>query len=209
MKQKRLQAIADLVDTKSIIDVGCDHALLCIYLTKKKIKCRGTDISDKVIKKAYENLVKYNMADKIELIVTNGIDGIDIMNTDTIVIAGMGTRTILDILKNYRLDNQLIISSNNNLEELRRNVVKKGYYIFDEQVIYEKKHYYVIIKFKKGRKKYSKYDYIFGPISKHDREYMNYTLNKYTNILNKLSGKHLLKKIKLKCYIKQIKKLIS
>ena len=34
---KRLKAIADLVDKDSkIIDVGCDHALLDIYLLKNK-----------------------------------------------------------------------------------------------------------------------------------------------------------------------------
>ena len=34
---KRLKAIADLVDGKNVIDVGCDHGYLDIYLTKNNI----------------------------------------------------------------------------------------------------------------------------------------------------------------------------
>ena len=38
MLSKRLEAIASLITTDSIIDVGCDHGYLDIYLTKKGIK---------------------------------------------------------------------------------------------------------------------------------------------------------------------------
>ena len=33
---KRLEVIANLVDTKRVIDVGCDHGYLDIYLTLYK-----------------------------------------------------------------------------------------------------------------------------------------------------------------------------
>ena len=152
MISKRLKAISDLVDTKSIIDVGCDHALLDIYLTLKGIKCRGTDISSNCIKLAKENLKKYNLEDKISLYVTDGVKNIDILDTDTIVVAGMGTNTILNIIKN--ISNPLILLSNNDIYKLRKEVVKLGYYIDNEISVKEGKYYYVIIRFKKGFKKY-------------------------------------------------------
>ena len=129
MLSKRLKAIASLVKTKSVIDVGCDHALLCIYLTNKGINCRGTDISENVLKGAYENLKKYNLDGKIELIQADGLVNIKIKQDDTIIIAGMGTSTILNILKDYDYNNPLIISSNNDLYKLRKEIIKKGYYI--------------------------------------------------------------------------------
>lgn len=59
---KRLLTIADLIDTKNVIDVGCDHALLDIYLTQEKqLNCRGTDISSKVLENAKNNVKKYNL----------------------------------------------------------------------------------------------------------------------------------------------------
>ena len=33
MLSKRLKAIASLVDGENVIDIGCDHAFLDIYLT--------------------------------------------------------------------------------------------------------------------------------------------------------------------------------
>ena len=98
---KRLLTIADLIDTKNVIDVGCDHALLDIYLTQEKqLNCRGTDISSKVLENAKNNVKKYNLEKKIPLILTNGLENIKIKKDDTIIIAGMGASTILEILNN-------------------------------------------------------------------------------------------------------------
>ena len=204
MLSARLKKIAELVTTKSVIDVGCDHALLCIYLNNNGIKCIGTDISPKVIENAALNLLKYKVGDEIKLINTNGLEGIKIKETDTIIIAGMGTNTIINILKDYSNDNPLIISSNNDLYELRKNIVKKGYHIVNEEVVYENKHYYVIIKFEKGKKRYNHYEYLFGPYSIKNEEYMNYLLKKYNKILNNLPNKYILKRMKFKKYIKKI-----
>ena len=46
---KRLEIVATLVDVGSrVIDVGCDHAYLDIYLTKNNNnKCIATDIKNR------------------------------------------------------------------------------------------------------------------------------------------------------------------
>lgn len=186
MLSRRLQIIASLVTTESIIDVGCDHGYLDIYLTKKGIKCLATDISEKSLLKAINNFNshKLNIATKL----TDGLNDIDIKSTDTIIISGMGTDTINKIL-NKDINNDLIICSNNHLERLRRYIVNKGYYISDEIFVMENNKPYMIIKFKKGLKKYNDFDYIIGPVI-NDKEYFKYLNNKYQGLLEKIPEKY-------------------
>ena len=128
---KRLQAVATLVDIKSrVIDVGCDHAYLDIYLTQNNDnKCIATDINKNALEQAKKNIIKYNLEDKIETKLTNGLTDIKVKDTDNIVISGMGTYTILEILKTNNLSNTLIITSNNNIDILRKEVINLGYNI--------------------------------------------------------------------------------
>ena len=187
----RLKVIADLVDTKRVIDVGCDHGYLDIYLTLyKKCCCIASDISENAMKSCRENISKYKLADRIETIVTDGINNIDIGKDDTIILSGMGTNTIIDILKDKELPDTIIISSNNHLEDLRRFMVSIGYYIIDEVYVFEHDIHYVIIKFKKGLIKYNDFDYILGPIVIKDDIYRNYVLNHYKDILIKIPNNH-------------------
>ena len=55
---KRLKTIADLIPNDSkVIDVGCDHAYLSIYLSKeKKCKCLATDVNSNALENAKRNM---------------------------------------------------------------------------------------------------------------------------------------------------------
>lgn len=205
MLSKRLKAIALLVPKNdNVIDIGCDHALLDIYLTLYNNNiCVAADISEKVIENAKKNILKYNLQDKIKTIVSDGINNIEIEKNSTIVISGMGTYTILDIVSKIDKSkiNKLIIQSNNNLYELRKKINDFGYEIELENVVYDKNKYYTIIVFKKGNKKYkNKYlKYGVNIIKNEDyKKYINYLIDKNSKIYSKLNNKYLLKKIKLK-----------
>ena len=201
MLPKRLEAVASLITTDSIIDVGCDHGYLDIYLTLKGIKCLATDVSENALRGAITNFKKYNL--DIETKCTDGLNGIEIKKNDTIVISGMGTDTIMKIL-NKDINNDLVISSNNHLERLRRYVGSIGYYIDKEIFVIDNNKPYVIIKFKKGKRNYSDFDYIIGPTIK-DKDYFNYLINKYTRIVNSIPNNY---QDKIKYYrglIKEIK----
>jgi len=195
---KRLQAVATLVDIKSrVIDVGCDHAYLDIYLTlNNDNKCIATDINKNALEIAKRNIKKYDLEDKIETKLTNGLTDIKVKSKDNIVISGMGTFTILEILKTNKLSNTLIISSNNNIDILRKEVINLGYYIDSEIFLIDKGKPYIIIKFLKGIKKYNKIDIILGPILKNNIEYKKYIINKYKNILNNISRKKIFLRLK-------------
>ena len=204
---KRLQAVATLVDINArVIDVGCDHAYLDIYLTKNNDnKCIATDINKNALEIAKKNIKKYDLEDKIETKLTNGLTNIKVKDDDNIVISGMGTYTILEILKTNNLSNTLIISSNNNIDILRREVINLGYYIDSEIFIIDKNKPYIIIKFIKGIKKYSKLDILLGPILKNNIEYKKYIIKKYKNILNNISKKKILLRLKYRIIILGLK----
>lgn len=188
---KRLQAVATLVDIgKRVIDVGCDHAYLSIYLTlNNENRCIATDINKNALDNAIKNIKKYELENKIETKLTDGLKDIVINKKDNIVISGMGTTTILNILNTNKLSSTLIISSNNDIDLLRKEVVKLGFFIDSEIFIIDKKKPYVIIKFKKGFKKYNLNDYIFGPILKNNKEYRKYLIKKYFGIIKKVNIK--------------------
>lgn len=194
----RLKAVATLVDVGArVIDVGCDHAYLDIYLTNNnENKCIATDINKNAIGIAKENIKKYNLEKKIKTKLTDGLTGINVKDDDNIVISGMGTHTILDILKTNKLSNTLIISSNNNIDILREEVIKLGYIIDSEIFLIDKDKPYIIIKFIKGYKKYSKIDIYLGPILKNNIEYKKYLINKNKKILNNISRKKIFLRLK-------------
>ena len=191
---KRLEIVSTLVDIgERVIDVGCDHAYLDIYLTQNNCnKCIAVDINKNALEIANKNINKYTLTDKIETRLTNGLTSIDIKDNDNIVIAGMGTYTILDILKTNRLSNTLIIASNNHIELLRREVINMGFYIDTEIFIIDSNKPYIIIKFIKGKRKYKKIDYVLGPILKNNIDYLTYLIKKEKYILNNISKKKIL-----------------
>ena len=166
MLSKRLKAIASLIpENDNIIDIGCDHALLDIYLTlNNNNSCIAADISEKVINSAQKNINNYRLQNKIQTVVSDGISNIEIKNKSTIVISGMGTHTILEIVSKINKNeiNKMIIQSNNNLYKLRKGINKLGYKIELEQVVYDKNKYYTIIVFVIGEKKYKKNELKYG-----------------------------------------------
>lgn len=195
----------------SIVDVGCDHGLLDIYLTlNKNCNCIAADISKNVLENTKKNIYKYNLEEKIKIVCSDGLKNINI-DENKIVISGMGTSTILNILSSKKTNeiDDLIIQSNNEIDKLRRNVCGLGFYIYNEKIVFDKNKYYVIIYFKRGTKVYNNVDYIFGPIARFDKEnyiYFNDLYNKNFAILNKIPKKHVIKKFKQYNYLRKIKK---
>ncbi len=207
MLSKRLKTISDMIDTNSVIDVGCDHALLDIYLTKyRNIKCLAIDCNENVIKKTLDNVSGLD----IEVSLNDGLENILVKENQTVVIAGMGSKSIIDIVKDKKISN-LIVQSNNKLDFLRKKITKMGYFISDEKIVYEKNKFYVVIKFKNGHKKYSFYDYLLGPIIlsnkvENKKEYFTYLTNKYENIYQSYPKKYIFKRIRLKMILRKLSK---
>ena len=74
---KRLEAISSLVPNNSkVIDIGCDHGLLDIYLYQNKISSKviASDINENALNNAKENIKKNNLEKYIETRLGNGLD---------------------------------------------------------------------------------------------------------------------------------------
>lgn len=212
----RLQTIADLVSKEdNVIDVGCDHALLSIYITNKyQKKVYASDLREGAIKQAKKNIKKYNIKD-IVLKQGNGLESVSNKKINTVIIAGMGCQTILNILNNPKRKqlSKLLIQSNNDYYSLRKKICQLGYYIYEEKIIKDGQ-YYLIIDFRKGKKKYNYQDYYFGPILRKNKSrtyinYYKYLLNQKTSIKHNIPIKYFLKRYKLSKEINRIKKEIN
>ena len=213
----RLRMIGDLVETNSFcFDVGCDHALLDIYLVKqnRNIKCIGSDIAKGPLEQAKNNIKKEHLEGQIELRLGFGFKTYS-DEIDTIIISGMGGRTIIGICKDdpkvLKKVNTLIISPNNYQEDVKRYLCRNGFMIENEVFAKDNNFIYQIIVFKKGKKKYSKEEYFFGPIflEKKDSlfsEYYNKELKSREIILSLLPKNFHLKRRQIKNEIKMIKK---
>lgn len=166
----RLKEISTFIpDNISLVDIGCDHALLDIYLYKnrKNIKIIATDINENALEQAKKNIKKYKLEDYIETRISNGLNNIDKDEIDTIVISGMGAHTIVGILysnmnKLFNVSN-IIVQSNNHIEFLRKKITLIGYYIDNEKLVKDNDIIYTIISFKKGKKRYKRKELYFGP----------------------------------------------
>ena len=185
----RLKLVASFVDDNSyVIDVGCDHALLSIFLvkTKNNIKIIASDVNEGPLEGARKNIKLYNLEDKIEIKLGDGIETIN-EDTDTIIISGLGGETIIDILKDdlTRLENikTIILSPHSAIYETRKELTKLGYKIVDEIFIYDQNKPYNIIKFIKGKETYSDDELYFGPIILKNKN--EYFYKYYRNLNNK------------------------
>lgn len=216
---KRLRVISDFIsDNSFILDIGCDHALLDIYTTlnKKNVKAIASDIREEPLKKAKENIEKYN-AKKVSTIQADGLAAYK-EGVDTIVISGLGSTTIVSILKNDKgvLNNinRIIISPNNDYCFLRKSICELGYYIKDENIVCDRNKYYPVIVFEKGNKTYQEQEYKYGPILLNNKckdfiDYMKLEKEKLNRINKNLPYSYMLKKRYLKKEIKYIDRVLS
>lgn len=210
---KRLEAISDFIEeTDRLIDIGCDHAILDIYLCEKykNINIIASDIHEGALDQAISNIDKHNLVERIETRLGDGLTVVNPSEFDTIVISGMGFHNIKKILSNKpKMINfpKIVIQCNTDVVKLRKFVIKLGYMITREKLVMDNDIIYTVIEFKQGVEKYN-YDQIyFGPriLENKDElfyEYYSKKLLKYENLLlqlpwyevyNMFHHKHLIK----------------
>ena len=199
---KRLLSIASLVKPNDVIaDIGCDHALLDIYLVKNKIipKSLAIDVNSSALNNGIKNIKKYHLEGQISTKLSDGINDIT-EDINTLIISGMGANTIKKILNNSKIKqiDKLIIQSNTDYYQIRSFITSKGYIITHESVIYDKNKYYLNIVFEKGNQKYSIKELTYGPILMNGNStYYEYLYNKNIHILENIPIHHVGKRFEL------------
>lgn len=146
----RMGMICDSVkECGSVYDTGSDHAFVPIYLIGKGIckKAIASDIRIGPIIVAEKNIKKFGMDNEIS---TSNCDGIaNAGGFECIIIAGMGSQLIVDILekesKIARNAEQLILQPMNAPEKLREYLWENGFSIYSENLCREKHKVYNVI----------------------------------------------------------------
>lgn len=150
---KRLDRLASFVSEGNILaDIGTDHGFVPIKLVlENKIKkAIAMDINTGPLKKAKQNIEQHKLADKIELRLSDGLDKLKENEADSILIAGMGSDLIVDILtRGESLKSSIkeyILSPHTEWFKLRKFLRENGYQIIKEDMLIDESKYYVIIK---------------------------------------------------------------
>lgn len=192
----RIEAIYSFIDLKDrVVDVGCDQAKLGILLAKRNQKSIASDISPKVIERASLDIRKLGLDNLIDVRVSNGLQNIKKNEADTLILSGMGTHTILEILNNTKLKfNKIITISNNYHDILRDKMNELNYKVDKELIIKENNKYYNLILFTEGTKDYSQKELLLGlnqVDNKQYNEYLNHLLKKYKTIKESSKDKNI------------------
>ncbi|MDE5553289.1 MAG: class I SAM-dependent methyltransferase, partial [Malacoplasma sp.] len=162
----RIRSIANRINNAQVtVDIGSDHALLSIFLINEKRSAIVYNIEKN--EGPFNNSVKNTT--KIKNIINLMGDGLknfdSSIHINYCVIAGMGAKTITQIIheSNNKVD-YFITCSNNNYELIRKFAKENKFKIVFEETIKENGIYYEIICISKiaGKKIIFKNQIIFG-----------------------------------------------
>ncbi len=147
----RLAALAALVPEHTpVIDVGTDHAMLPVWLvqTGRSPWAIGTDIRPGPLRTAAALVAETGLSDKVRLVLTDGLTGIEQAPGAAVTVAGMGGETIVSILSAATWTREgptLILSPQSKRAELRRWLISSGYDITSEWLVKDAGRIYPIL----------------------------------------------------------------
>lgn len=151
----RMQRVADMVEPcERVADIGCDHGYVSIYLVEQGIADHvlAMDVRKGPLSRAEANIRQKQLQTRIECRLSDGLERLQPGEADTILLAGMGGRLMIDILtkgSNKRLGTEtLIVQPQSDIPEVRRYLHRIGYEITAEDMLQEDGKYYTVMKAK-------------------------------------------------------------
>ncbi len=197
----RLQSIAQFViQGESVADIGSDHALLPLYLIQEEF---ATQVIATELKKGPSEKVKkiidcYQLADRVELRIGDGLKPLKPKEAATVVLAGMGAQTIIKILAESKSTlntiKRLVLQPMTEIFLLRKWLYENGWKIVDEDLVKEENRYYIVIAAEQGGEAYpSELQLQLGKslLAKNHpllKGYINTLIKKEQAIIQKLGG---------------------
>ena len=184
---ERLSLIASLVpDGAAVCDVGTDHGYLAAALYKSgRVKSViATDIKEKPLEKAVENLKRLN-ADSIKLVLCDGLSGISKGEADTVIIAGMGGEVISGILDRAdwlkSASVALVLQPMTSAWKLRQYLFENGFKIISEPTLEENGKVYSVMLagFDGNKRDYDMFDCCIGKIGNNKPSDIAYIKKQY------------------------------
>lgn len=224
---KRLKAIADMVTSESVCDIGTDHGYIPIYLVNNRMVkyAIASDINKGPLNKAKININNEELNNVISCRLGSGLETIEENEVNSAIIAGMGGNLIRDIIEKsievVKTMDYLVLQPVQNPEVLRKYIYEKGFHILEEKVVKDEGKFYQIVKVKFDIKP-KKIDGIYYEIgeeelfiNKTDREdFLESKLIEYKRILEKInddnqSASAILRRLDVENKIKKLEELVS
>lgn len=148
----RLLAVARMVPSGSrCADIGCDHALLSIYLITEGL-CTGvlaSDVAAGPMASARRNVSRAGLEDRITLIQADGLDAVPEYKPDCVIIAGMGGELIAQLIERSEYirspEVRLIVQPMSRAAELFSYMAASGFAVEDEQIVRDAGRLYRIV----------------------------------------------------------------
>ncbi|MBQ7584594.1 MAG: SAM-dependent methyltransferase [Lachnospiraceae bacterium] len=152
---RRLKALSSMVEPcDTFTDIGCDHALLPLWLIQQGIckRALASDVNPGPLESAKKNAESFGTGeDRISFILSDGLDSLTPPKDgkNTLCIAGMGGLLIEEILQRGRdktgAYSSFMLSPHTKQYELRRYLTENGFTISDERYVCEDDKLYVMI----------------------------------------------------------------
>jgi len=192
----RLRTCADLVRGDKVSDIGTDHGYIPIYLVGNGIvkSAVASDINEGPAAKALENVRKYALADKINVICTPGLESDAFEGSDTIIIAGMGGELIASIIDESEypkaFGTRLVLQPMTKAECLRSYLWDNGFVINDDICVKEGKRLYQVLSAEYSGKKtdYNDAQALVG-LARKDECYRELVLHNITKLTHHAEAK--------------------
>lgn len=171
---KRLSLALKLTpEDATVMDIGADMGLLSIALAKRGQKVYASENKKGPFRALTENVKDFE-GSNLSCIFTDGIDILP-ADVDTLILLGMGGKTIFDILSRHeeRL-NQIRYILMEPQSEMRAPIafaLAHGFENVDGCYVFEKRYYPMLLLKKTDLKKsYSEVEEIFGPYMLHHQD---------------------------------------
>ncbi|MBR6230938.1 MAG: SAM-dependent methyltransferase [Lachnospiraceae bacterium] len=169
---ERMSLVAEMVTRgNKCADIGCDHGYVAIWLCKtgRSPHVIAADVRKGPLKSAEENAIAFGCGENVECRLGDGLTVLERNEAESIIIAGMGGRTMISILDGSPgirdAASELILEPQSEIKEVRRYLCANGFEITDEALVREENKYYPVIKAVRSVKAdvLSEEEYCFGP----------------------------------------------
>ena len=194
--QPRLALLASLVTAgASIVDVGTDHGYLPVYLLRHGVIAHAvaSDINALPLAHAKRTAAEYGVTRGVDFRLCAGLDAVSPHEVDTVVVAGMGGETIVEILKNapWTREKTLLLQPMTKPEILRVWLTENGYVITRERLVRDKDTLYAVLTATGGESApLTPAQAYCGAASVHDLLYGDYVTERIAKLTRAAAGLH-------------------
>lgn len=168
---RRLEAVAGFfVSGRCFADIGTDHAGLPVSLVQRGIfeKAVAADVRKGPLEAAAAHIAAAGLTDRIEAVLSDGLDGIGPEQAEAVCMAGMGGYLIAELLERasmqgrLKMTAQLVVQPQSETDRVRRQIHTIGFRIERERMIEDRGKLYTVIRAVPGSEQYEDTEYRFG-----------------------------------------------